>query len=139
MSTNLIFEIAGLLREKGQPFDFGCNEEDLDQLIQVAIFRYPNKRYRATKDWVVWDLDESDESKKIYKQRGLLTTVLYARNIIFDSSRELNIGDYARSTPLICLEEGCFCVSRNTVYICVGSGMRKTVDPELVNAVYFGS
>lgn len=138
MSTNKLFEITSLLREDGEPFEFGCNEDEVERLKRISVDRYPDRRYRVVKNWVLWDLDGDDESKSIYNERGFQPTMLYAKNVVFDSSRKLDVGDFARSTPLQKLDEGCFFVTANTVYICLGPGTRKTVAPQLVKAVYFG-
>lgn len=136
MALDIIGGMGKLLNEKGETFDFGCEQNDLAHLIKLASSLYPAKKQRAAKKWTIWDSDLDDRSRDDWKKDGFEPTLLYAVCIIFDSSRQLDYRNFAMSTALQELAQDCFFVSQNTVYICVGPGTRKTVDPRVVIPFY---
>ncbi|MCY1559454.1 hypothetical protein D9M68_964970 [compost metagenome] len=54
--------------------------------------------------------------------------MLYAHNVLFDSDRRFDVGDWVRTTPLVSFSEGCFFQTKNTLYVLVGDGERKRAE-----------
>jgi hypothetical protein len=132
----VIQDIADLLHEPGTFFEFGCNESEIPQFVEISKQKFGRKKYCAVKDWTVWDLNINEDGVRLLANHGVMPSILYAKYVIDDSAGRFSIGNYVMSTPLVELADGCFFITRNTVYILVGDGTRKIVNPDLVSSVY---
>lgn len=129
-------EVAGMLYEKGDACDFGVDESLLPDMIELARSRH-QKKIRAVKSWKWWDYDVSEELRAKYAEIGLQPAIVFADYLIWDSSGQWEEGWNAKSSKLVSFEENCLFVTRNTVYILVGPGHRKTVNPNAADSIYF--
>ncbi|MFO1387703.1 DUF6957 family protein [Cellvibrio sp.] len=129
--------VADALYRKGTPCDFGIDDSCLPAMIELAFARYPNKAVRAVKDWAWWDLAISNESRPQYAAAGVQPAIVFSTYLIWDSREQWSEGWNVKTTVLVSFEENCMFITRNTVYILVGHGYRKTVDPQIVASLYF--
>ncbi len=132
-----ILDVEALLREPGINFEFGCHESDSQKYIELATQKYPHKPYCLAKDWVVWDVEVSDEEKKEFEANGIQPVVVHVKFVLEDPTGRTVRGDYRISTPLIEMSEPCYFVTHNTVYILEGTGTRKTANAKDVCALYY--
>lgn len=132
-----IQEVAGMLYETGVICDFGIDESLLPAMIDMAKTRYPNRAIRAVKNWMWWDFEVSEETRKLFQESGIQPAIVFAHHLIWDSSRRFQEGWNVKTTALVRFEENCFFITRNTAYILVGKGHRKTVDPQAAESLHF--
>ena len=132
-----IQDVADMLYRKGSACDFGIDESQLTPMIELAFARYPSKGVSAVKDWKWWDFEVSLDARDRYEAAGVQPAILFADYLIWDSRGRWSEGWNVRTTALVAFEENCLFITRNTVYILVGSGHRKTVDPGLAASLYF--
>ena len=125
-------EIFSMLYSPGIDCDFGVDESLLQVMIGIARGRHPNRAVRAVKNWMWWDFEVSEKDLHRFEENGVKPTMLFAHYLIWDSRGHWSEGWNVKSTVLVKFEENCFFITRNTVYILVGKGSRKTVDPDLV-------
>lgn len=133
----LIQACAELLREPGEPFEFGIDEGASEKFVKIAATKFPDKPYCVVRDWVFWDVRVTDEEAKAFKVMGFQPIFLHAKFVIFDETGSAAYGHFRMSTPLVTLCEPCFFVTRNTVYILTGAGTRKPAEQKTVLSFYY--
>lgn len=132
-----IQEVVGMLYSTGVICDFGIDESRLPTIIDMAKTRYPNRAIRAVKNWMWWDFEVSEETRKLFQESGIQPAIVFAHYLIWDSSKRFQEGWNVKTTALVSFEENCFFITRNTAYILVGKGHRKTVDPQVAESLHF--
>lgn len=130
-------EVADLLYCKGDICDFGIDESQLPKMIVQASTCYPNKGISVVKQWIWWDYDISDEDKNRCTESGFQPAIIFANYLIWDSRGRWPEGWNVKTSALVAFEANCFFITRSTVYILVGKGHRKMVDPQLVASIHF--
>ena len=96
-----------------------------DQAISKVRERFPTRHYCLVRDWIWIDLDMPSEVREHLIDTGRQPIMLYAHNVVFDSLKRFDSGDWVRSTPLVNLSEGVFFETKNSVYVLIGHGIRK--------------
>lgn len=135
--NDAISNVIGMLHSSGADCDFGVDESHLSAMIDLATGRHPNRAVRAVKNWMWWDFEVSETDLHRFEENGVKPAMLFANYLIWDSRGQWAEGWNVKSTPLVKFEENCFFITRNTVYILVGKGTRKTVDPDIAASLYF--
>jgi len=87
----------------------------------------PYKKLCIVKNWQWWDLTLSDQDKKLFAQNGQVPALIKADTIIEDEADRFPRGGWVRTSPLVCFSESCIFETKNTLYLLVGNGSRKTV------------
>jgi hypothetical protein len=83
-------------------------------------------------DWTIFRAEVTeDELQKIHGE-GQLPLIVYARNVVFDSERRFDVGDWVRSTFAVAFEEGFLFETRNTIYVLMGPGNEKVASLKTV-------
>lgn len=125
MSTDEYKETAELLYGLGEPRT-GSEESD-EALIELVKARFPRKPYCLVEDWIIARVEVTeDELEKIHAE-GQLPLLVFANNVIFDSQRRFDIGDWVRSTFATSFQDGFLFETRNTIYVLCGNGHEKSV------------
>lgn len=103
--------------------------EALTGLVQAL---YPRKPYCLIEGWTIFRADVTeDELKKIHSE-GQLPLIVFGQNVIFDSERRFDVGDWVRSTFAVSFKEGFLFETRNTVYVLMGPGNEKVASLKTV-------
>lgn len=130
MKTTPISELENLVTAfstEGDSFDAGCNESDIEKYRAKSHKLIPSKKVCIVKNWMWWDLDVTQQEKQRLQQSGQYPNILKADTIIDDEARRFPPGGWVRSSLLVNFSENCIFETRNTVYLLVGKGTRKTV------------
>lgn len=109
------------------------NEEAAVALVQE---RFPAMPYCLVKRWVWIDLDVPAAVREELESSGYQPVMLYAHEVVLDSQFRFEPGDWVRSTPLRMFSEGCFFQTRNTVYVLLGHGTRKSASLSTVIKIF---
>ncbi|MEN0036693.1 MAG: hypothetical protein AAGC78_06480 [Cellvibrio sp.] len=137
--TFTIEEIARFYREVGEPCDLGCGESDVEKWINFCTGKYPYKGVCTVKKWAVIECRCSENEVLIIKEKlGLQPFVLNANHVMWDSQGRWREGNFCCSFFLIELEESCLFITKNTCYILVGNGHRKSISPTMLLAIMEG-
>jgi hypothetical protein len=115
----------------GEPLQ-GCASEE--EGIALAQSLAPGKPYCTVKDWIIADLDLADYPE-FHDEQNRDPAIMYSHYVLTDEAGRFRRGDWVRSTLLVSFSHGCIFESRNTVYVLIGPGFRKKVDPKLVMSV----
>lgn len=129
--------MVDLLYSKGAACDFGIDEAMLAPMIEIVSTRYLGKGICAVKNWMWWDYEISDEVRQHFIDAGVHPAIVFANYVMWDSRDRWPEGSNVKTTPLVAFEENCLFITRNTVYILIGEGHRKTVDPYVADKVRF--
>ena len=63
-TSEYLTEMSNMLDNAGgEPFDIGCQAENLDDIFEEWKNNDSGKRVRAVKDWCWWDLVDSEQVK----------------------------------------------------------------------------
>lgn len=98
--------------------------------------RFPAMPYCLVRQWIWIDLDASAAVREELEKAGYLPVMLYAHEVVVDSQHRFEPGDWVRSTPLRMFSEGCFFQTRNTVYVLLGHGTRKSASLSTVVKIF---
>jgi hypothetical protein len=125
LSTDEFKEAADLLYGPGEP---RTGSEDSDEaLIELVKTRFPRKPYCLVEDWIIARVDVTEDELKQIHAEGQLPMMVFANNVIFDSERRFDVGDWVRSTFAISFQDGFLFETRNTIYVLCGNGHEKSV------------
>ncbi|VVM76860.1 hypothetical protein PS673_02068 [Pseudomonas fluorescens] len=112
-----------LLSGPGEPLQGSM--ETVDALIEMAKSRFPRKPYCLIEKWTIFRVDVTEGELNKIHATGQLPLVVFAHNVLFDSQRRFDVGDWVRSTFAISFKAGYLFETRNTIYILVGNGHEK--------------
>lgn len=122
-------KVLDFIESSGEPLP-GCGSQE--EGLALAEKLAPDMAYCTVRDWTIADLEIAEDEKYLFVEQGILPILLYAERVLTDSACRFSPGDWVRSTPLKCFSDGCLFQTRNTIYVLVGPGCRKTVDPTVV-------
>ena len=114
--------------------DIGCSDKNIEQSMRYAYSVCPHKRIRVIRNWQWWDIDFNDEYLAAVHQDGLLPSLVYCEDLIYDSRLLLTTSGGRVRTSLLKkfhTKHSLFETHR-THYILNGLGERKAVKAELV-------
>ena len=109
-----------------------AESQSLELGVSITGIHTPDMAYCTVRDWTIADLEIAEDEKYLFVEQGILPILLYAERVLTDSACRFSPGDWVRSTPLKRFSDGCLFQTRNTIYVLVGPGCRKTVDPTVV-------
>lgn len=130
MSTDENEGADELLTGPGEPRNGSMGSyEILKGLVQAL---YPYKPYCLVEDWTIFRVDVTEDELKKINDEGQQPLIVFARNVVFDSERRFDVGDWVRSTFAVSFEEGFFFETRNTIYVLMGPGHGKVASLKTV-------
>mgnify|MGYP005825819715 CR=1 FL=1 len=119
-----------LLLGDGEPMPGG--DLTLDEAIALGQSEAKKKPFRVVRNWIWADLAVSETEAKTMNEQGFQPVMVYAEDVMYDSSYKFDIGFWVRTSPLKHFTPPCIFETANTTYILVGEGKRKTTS---VNAI----
>ncbi len=122
--------IHTLLNEPGAPTDFGCASDELNEMIEKCRSINEHSYYCAVTDWFIWDIQVPEN----FEVQSVM--LVYANTIIDDEAGRFPTGGWVRSTAVKSINDNCIFSTRNTHYILVGPGTRKSVSVKDVYKVF---
>lgn len=82
----------------------------------------------AVRDWVWIDLIVPESIRETLQASGQQPVMVYAGHVLYDSARRFEAGDWVRTTQLVEFADECIFKTRNTRYVLVGPGVRKSAE-----------
>lgn len=134
MTDTRIKKIGDFLSSKGEEIHSACDDEAAG--IALAQELCPGKPCCSVRQWILVDLDISDDKKALVTEQGFQPILLYAHTVVTDSARRFSPGDWVRSTLLVERKSNCLFETQNSVYILLGTGSRKTAEPAVVASIF---
>lgn len=125
--------------------DSGVVHEGLSesQARELGVERYmnsPAKKVRIVRDWVWLDIQAPQSEATALEQGGFMPAILYAHAVVHDFSNDFDAGNWVCSTVLVKGSSPSTLVeTKNSFYILVGKGYRRTVRPQVIVSIIHGA
>ncbi len=105
----------------------------LDRLCKVK----DRRPICAISAWTYWKIKYLQEEIEELTTNGFLPAAIFSENIIWDERNRWPTGFCVKSTWLQNFEHECVFHTKNTSYLLVGPGIRRSISPGEFNAIHF--
>lgn len=99
-------------------------EATLEASIQEAQARFPDRELCVVSEWIWIDFQGSFSMIEGLASRGVRPSILLAVKVLHDSQDRFRAGRGVRTSLLVRYEGPGYFVTRNTVYVMLGTGRR---------------
>lgn len=96
-----------------------------EDLISLAATAFPSKAFCVVRQWILIDLTVTPAEAEKLKNLRLLSATLYAHQVVLDSKGRFQPAMWVRSNFGVSFSKGCMFETNNTVYLLLGSGLKK--------------
>lgn len=114
----------GLLGDAGTELE-GCRLA-IDEALNVARKRYKWMPLCAVEEWIVLDAIVTDEERAKVATAGCQPMFMFAHKVVDDEQRRFEPGHWVRSSMGTAFNDGFLFETRNSVYVLLGPGHRKS-------------
>jgi len=123
-----------IVEQIGVSIDIGCAESHVKNSIEYAYSISPHKRIRVVKDWQWWDIIFSELHLETVENNGLLPSLIFCENLVYDSRLFMTMSGGRVRTSLLQKFHKTYSLfeTKNSHYILCGPGQRKTVKSEFI-------
>lgn len=124
----------GLLGEEG--VELRGSELTLDEALAFARKRYKWMPLCAVEEWIILDAVVTDEERAKVTAAGCEPMFMFAHKVVDDEQRRFEPGHWVRSSMGTAFKEGYLFETRNTVYVLLGPGHRKSASIEAIFSLF---
>ncbi|QHD07984.1 DUF6957 family protein [Pseudomonas sp. R76] len=124
----------GLLGEEG--IELQGSELTLDEAVALARKRYKWMPLCAVEEWTILDAIVTDEERAKVTAAGCQPMFMFAHKVVHDEQRRFEPGHWVRSSMGTAFKEGYLFETRNTVYVLLGPGHRKSASIEAIFSLF---
>ena len=124
----------GLLGEEG--IELRGSELPLDEAIALARKRYKWMPLCVVEEWTILDAIVTDEERAKVTAAGCKPIFMFAHKVVDDEQRRFEPGHWVRSSMGTAFKEGYLFETRNTVYVLLGPGHRKSSSIEAIFSLF---
>lgn len=106
-----------------------------------AVMAAARKRYKwmplcAVEEWIILDAIVTDEERAKVAAAGCQPMFLFAHKVVHDEQRRFEPGHWVRSSMGTTFKEGFLFATRNSVYVLLGPGHRKSSSIEAIFSLF---
>jgi len=112
------------------------SELPVDEAISLARKRYKWMPLCAVEEWIILDAIITDEERAKVAASGCQPMFMFAHKVVDDEQRRFEPGHWVRSSMGTTFEEGFLFVTRNSVYVLLGPGHRKSASIEAIFSLF---
>lgn len=124
----------GLLGDPG--ISLMGSELSLDEAVALARKRYKWMPLCAVEEWTILDAIVTDAERAKVAAAGCQPIFLFAHKVVHDEQRRFEPGHWVRSSMGTAFKEGYLFETRNTVYLLLGPGHRKSSSIEAIFSLF---
>lgn len=124
----------GLLGEEG--IELQGSELTLDEAVALARKRYKWMPLCAVEEWTILDAIVTDDERAKVVAAGCQPMFMFAHKVVDDEQRRFEPGHWVRSSMGTVFKEGYLFETRNTVYVLLGPGHRKSASIEAIFSLF---
>lgn len=111
------------------------------QLGLEAVMAAARKRYKwvplcAVEEWIILDAIVTDTERAKVAAAGCQPMFMFAHKVVDDEQRRFEPGHWVRSSMGTAFKEGYLFETRNTVYVLLGPGHRKSSSIEAIFSLF---
>lgn len=96
-----------------------------DELVSLAEQTFPGKPFCLVRQWIIADLQLTPDEHQKLSSMGILSTVVYAHEVVQDSRQRFALGHWVRTNFGISHDHPCMFETKSTIYLLLGDGLRK--------------
>lgn len=124
----------GLLGDPG--ISLMGSERSLDEAVALARKRYKWMPLCAVEEWIILDAIVTDAERAKVAAAGCQPIFMFAHKVVDDEQRRFEPGHWVRSSMGTAFKEGYLFETRNTVYVLLGPGNRKSASVEAIFSLF---
>ncbi|WP_443694111.1 DUF6957 family protein [Pseudomonas sp.] len=102
------------------------SELGLEAVMPAARKRYKWMPLCAVQEWIILDAIVTDAERTKVAAAGCLPMFMFAHKVVDDEQRRFEPGHWVRSSMGTAFNDGFLFETRNTVYVLLGPGYRKS-------------
>ncbi|WP_041711965.1 DUF6957 family protein [Pseudomonas sp. ATCC 13867] len=131
--TETLNEFTSIIYAEGEPMA-GCSLSVEEAKAWLSLME-PYRPFCLVASWCWLDIQAPVDSQHLCLDSDGRPALLYAGNVLFDSRHRFPPGSWVRSTLLVRLAEEFIFETRNTRYVLMGRGARRTTSMGTVNSI----
>ena len=112
------------------------SELGLEAVMAAARKRYKWMPLCAVEEWTILDAIVTDEERAKVTAAGCQPMFMFAHKVVDDEQRRFEPGHWVRSSMCTTFEEGFLFATRNSVYVLLGPGHRKSASIEAIFSLF---
>ncbi|MCF5710521.1 hypothetical protein V2J80_01430 [Pseudomonas alliivorans] len=112
------------------------SELSLEEAMSAARKRYKWMPLCAVEEWIILDAIITDEERAKVAAAGCQPIFMFAHKVVDDEQRRFEPGHWVRSSMGTAFKEGYLFETRNTVYVLLGPGHRKSASIEAIFSLF---
>ncbi|RWU25702.1 hypothetical protein DM813_04700 [Pseudomonas alkylphenolica] len=112
------------------------SELSLDEAVASARKHYKHLPLCAVEEWIVLDAIVTDAERAKVIAAGCQPMFLFAHKVVHDEQRRFEPGHWVRSSMGTTFKEGFLFATRNSVYVLLGPGHRKSSSIEAIFSIF---
>ncbi|MEE5042298.1 hypothetical protein V2J81_02930 [Pseudomonas alliivorans] len=124
----------GLLGDPG--VELQGSDLSLDEAVALARKRYKWMPLCAVEEWIILDAIVTDEERAKVAAAGCQPIFMFAHKVVDDEQRRFEPGHWVRSSMGTAFKEGYLFETRNSVYVLLGPGHRKSASIEAIFSLF---
>jgi len=110
-------------------------------LVLEAVIAAARKRYKwmplcIVEEWIILDAIVTDEERAKITAAGCQPIFMFAHKVVDDEQRRFEPGHWVRSSMGTAFKEGYLFETRNTLYVLLGPGHRKSASIEAIFSLF---
>ncbi|MEE5168803.1 hypothetical protein ALP63_101536 [Pseudomonas syringae pv. aceris] len=111
-------------------------ELSLEGALSAAREHYKRLPLCVVEDWIILDAILSDDEREKVAEAGCQPMFLFAHKVVHDEQRRFEPGHWVRSSMGTAFKEGFLFATRNSVYVLLGPGHRKSSSIEAIFSLF---
>ena len=111
-------------------------ELSLEGALSAAREHYKRLPLCVVEEWIILDAILSDDEREKVAAAGCQPMFLFAHKVVHDEQRRFEPGHWVRSSIGTTFKEGFLFATRNSVYVLLGPGHRKSSSIEAIFSLF---
>ncbi len=108
----------------------------LDDALQAARRHYKHLPLCVVEEWIILDAVVTDAEHAKVVAAGCQPMFLFAHQVVHDEQRRFEPGNWVRSSMGTTFKEGFLFATRNSVYVLLGPGHRKSSSIDAIFSLF---
>lgn len=107
----------------------------VEEIRQELKRRNPKKQFCIVRNWILVELDITEEARQQIESDGFKAQFIHAHEIIHDSAGRWPAGYWVRTSLQLKYEGDGFFETRSTIYVLVGNGRHKKLREDIAYSI----
>ncbi|MGV8865115.1 MAG: DUF6957 family protein [Pseudomonas sp.] len=108
----------------------------LEAVMAVARKRYKWMPLCAVEEWIILDAIVTDDERAKVTAAGCKPIFMFAHKVVDDEQRRFEPGHWVRSSMGTAFNDGFLFETRNSIYVLLGPGHRKSASIEAIFSLF---